>query len=253
MKQKTVIVLFSGGLDSTYLVWKNLKEGNTVIPVYFEIENNENKAILEKNRINLLYNEFYREFEKIKRPYFPLSVSVSSGMNNLSFKQVPIWLLGLLYFQHYDANEIHIGYTGNDDVLGIIQDINKIYKSYQIINFEKLIPIKFPLSKIHKNNFIKELPKKYFDLVVSCENPTIHNKKSKFITYTPCGECAACQRIINTDYFGQGLTKSYEKIKEKQIIEAYNSLMRKNSSITKELSITKEEKTKLPEKTLSKM
>jgi len=57
---KKVAVLFSGGLDSTYLVWKNLNEGNIVYPIYIEIENNITKTILEKNRIELLYKEFYK-------------------------------------------------------------------------------------------------------------------------------------------------------------------------------------------------
>ena len=51
---KKVGVLFSSGLDSTYLVWKNLKDGNTVVPIYIEIENNKRKTILEKNRIKLI-------------------------------------------------------------------------------------------------------------------------------------------------------------------------------------------------------
>ena len=52
---KKVAVFFSGGLDSTYLVWKNLSDGNTVLPVYVEIENNEVKTILEKNRMESVY------------------------------------------------------------------------------------------------------------------------------------------------------------------------------------------------------
>lgn len=41
---KKVGVLFSGGIDSTYLIWKNLKEGNYVIPFYVEIINNEKQT-----------------------------------------------------------------------------------------------------------------------------------------------------------------------------------------------------------------
>ena len=61
---KRVGVLFSGGLDSTYLVWKNLKEGNTVVPIYLEIANNEDKSKLEKNRIELLRKVFNKLHSK---------------------------------------------------------------------------------------------------------------------------------------------------------------------------------------------
>ena len=59
---KKVAVLFSGGLDSTYLVWKNLTDGNDVQPIYVEVENNQTKTILEKNRTDLLVQEFCKEF-----------------------------------------------------------------------------------------------------------------------------------------------------------------------------------------------
>ncbi len=130
---KKVAVLFSSGLDSTYLVWKNLKEGNIVTPIYIEIQNNEVKTIIEKNRIKLLYDEFSKEFNgssnyddhKIMPIQYLLSTSVHANEDSLHFKQVPIWIFALVFSQGLNVDEIQIGYVSNDDAIPYLSDIKK--------------------------------------------------------------------------------------------------------------------------------
>lgn len=210
---KKVAILFSGGLDSTYLVWKNLKEGNSVTPIYVEIENNETKTILEKNRIELLHKEFKKEFDsdaywegnsKLKYIKYLFSVGVDANENSLYFKQVPIWIVATLFMQSLDVDEIQIGYVSNDDAISFLDDIRKIYKSYQAI-CEPMKPLKFPLTKFKKEQMARELPENYLKLVISCENPQIiGNKDTELIEYLPCCRCEPCKRIINSDYYGLG-------------------------------------------------
>ena len=42
-KNKRIGIFFTGGLDSTYLVYKNLVEGNSVVLYYTILKNNVNK------------------------------------------------------------------------------------------------------------------------------------------------------------------------------------------------------------------
>ena len=51
---KKIAILFSGGLDSTYLMWKALKAGHDVYPIYIEVRNNEIKSLIEKQQCELL-------------------------------------------------------------------------------------------------------------------------------------------------------------------------------------------------------
>lgn len=199
MKKKHVVVLFSGGLDSTYLVWKNLIDGNTVTPFYIEIENNRNKSILEKNRIILLQKEFRKEFGyNIDDVQFGLKLHVNLN-DNLFLRQVPIWLLGALFSQ--SANEIQIGYVSNDDAIPYLDDIKKIYNEYSRIS-EKLVPLKFPITKMSKFEMMKQLPHQYAQLIVSCENPEIIGRKTDaFVKYKPCCDCVPCKNIISSNYY----------------------------------------------------
>jgi len=202
---KDVALLFSGGLDSTYLLYKNLKDGNRVTPIFVEIKNNGDKVALEKNRIELIYKVLKREFNHLLRPiHYSLVLNVEAREDSLYFKQMPIWMLALLYSQEC-GSEIQIGYTTNDDAIPYLDDIRKIYRSYEAIS-DKLIPITFPLLKIPKFQMFKELPYALQSLIVSCEEPRITNINVKdgedvIIEYEPCCECAACRHIIAGNYY----------------------------------------------------
>jgi len=219
LKNKRVGVLFSGGLDSTYLVWKNLSDGNTVVPIYIEIGNNKVKTVLEKNRISLLHKKFAKQFNTDK-PYsecplkdieFVLTVDVCAHEESLYFKQVPIWILGVLYCQGLEVDEIQIGYVGNDDAIAYLQDIQKIYKTYQLMS-EKLIPLTFPLFKERKHDMAKVLPDEYFELIFSCENARIiGSEDAELVKYEPCCECTPCRTIIASDYYYREFPEIYKK------------------------------------------
>ena len=200
---KKVAVLFSGGLDSTYLVWKNLTDGNEVQPIYIEIENNQTKSIIEKNRIKLLHGEFRKEFNNnIRDIQYALNVSVKASEDSLHFKQLPIWIFGIVFLQSIKVDEIQIGYVCNDDAIPYLDDIQNIYKSYQTV-CEPMKPLVFPLVKSKKWEMAHELPMKYRDLIFSCENAKIIGAKDAgYVKYEPCCECASCKNIIASGYYG---------------------------------------------------
>lgn len=210
---KKVGVLFSSGLDSTYLVWKNLMDGNTVQPLYIEIENNVIKSKIEKNRVELLYTEFHKEFGNLIYPIdYPTKVNVLSCGDKLYFHQIPIWIFSILFCQCLDIEEIQIGYVSNDDAISYLDDIQNIYKSYQSIS-ENQLPLVFPLTKKKKYMMANELPKQYFDLIFSCENANIiGSEDATIIQYEPCCECVPCRHIIADNYYEIGrFPENYEK------------------------------------------
>ncbi len=227
---KRVAILFSGGLDSTYLMWKNLKDGNTVIPVYVEIENNEVKTKLEKNRIELLWKEFAKEFHDENDNYYnsklqPIKYAVKVGVHanegSLYFKQIPIWIFSVVFLQGMDVDEVQIGYVSNDDAISYLDDIQNIYKSYQAIS-EPMKPLVFPITKMKKYMMAQELPEQYRKYVFSCEMARIIGKEdAEFIEYEPCCECVPCRTIIANEYYGiEGFSDIYRKAVQKQYIRA---------------------------------
>ena len=209
---KKIGVLFSSGLDSTYLVWNNLKKGNEVYPIYFEIKNNQDKPILEKNRVSVLHTKFFEEFKNlIHPPKYVISVDVMDINTRLHLVQAPIWILGLLFSQIENIDEIQIGYVMNDDAISYIDDIKKAYNSYKTLS-DNLIPISFPLRKTKKEEIVENLPEKYRELTITCEEPRIKgNPNAEILEYHACGYCVACKRQINTgiyNHFNEAFKKA---------------------------------------------
>ncbi len=74
---RRALVAWSGGLDSTYLVWRCLRAGIDVTAAYFEIANNENKVkreraaldrlepMLHADSLGLVLGELRRRGEKV--------------------------------------------------------------------------------------------------------------------------------------------------------------------------------------------
>ncbi len=218
-ESKEVGVLFSGGLDSTYLVYKNLKAGNHVQPYYIEVDNNDIKAIIEKQSVYLLYREFIKEFpDMIRVPKIIAKMTIFREYNNnLKFAQVPIWLLSIL-FMDSNLDEIHIGYIANDDSISYLQDIEASYNnlSWLFHNTIKIPKLLFPISKDTKYEALEKLPLQYTRLIFSCETPILHNFRTRvreeditwyansFLTknsihyYKICGGCVPCRKILNS-------------------------------------------------------
>lgn len=211
MDGKRVGVLFSGGLDSTYLVWKNLSEGNEVVPIYIEIQNNENKSNLEKNRVECLHKEFRTEFkDNIKSVVWGMSAHVTPD-TNIFLKQVPLWITGLLYNQNHGVDELQIGYVMGDDAISYLEDIQSVYKVFNKLNDCPLKKLVFPLKKNNKYDMGHDLPQQYKNFIVSCEAPDNEKEVDSdgILQYTPCGICVPCGKIMHSDNFGMGLSKKY--------------------------------------------
>lgn len=256
-KPKKIAMLFSGGLDSTFLMYKNLKEGHKVHPFYIEISNNVDKIKIEKQQFLRLYHEFKKEFDNnyrynIEDPYIITKIQIFQTYDSqLMFTQIPLWLFSILYMSH-NFDEIQIGYVANDDAISYIKEIEKTYYSMGWMVHGKLPKLTFPILKHKKITMYEALPEQYKKLVFSCEAPLIHdemtdlnsdeikfyeryslnkflNESKKYYTYDPCGECDTCRKILNTpDLINLYMEYQpvFKKLKTNQILNQHKILMR---------------------------
>ena len=198
-------VLFSSGLDSTYLVYKNLKEGNTVQPIYVDVLNRY-VTKLEKNRVDLLYKEFHKEFkDQIKQPINPFIIKniYLKDNKNIIHPQQPIWVFILLYLQEIGVDEFQIGLVNSDDIL--LQTYNiELYQSYQPFHNTKLKPLTFPIKDSSKIEIANKLPGKYLNYVISClfPNRILEDENREVMQYEACGKCNSCKEVIDSNFYG---------------------------------------------------
>ena len=188
---KPILLLFSGGLDSTYLLYKHLKEGNQVYAVYNQIRNNDLQYKAELVAIKNIEKYFQKELKETKSEIsYESNYELFNGNNSILFQQIPGHISTIINFIRKDIYEVQIGYTAHDDVIPYLDDIKKIYYSYQSLFDHKLPPLRFPLKKLKKWQSYKELPDELKNYICFCPNSKVkHNK------IIPCGNCEKCYQL----------------------------------------------------------
>lgn len=174
--KKVAQVLWSGGLDSTYMIYKLLQEHYHVDAYYVKIGNNPAKTkreLLAIRKLSKLFTEYDFEYTGILTEF---TINISKN-NELKYSQPPIWLFSAYYL----TGPVFIGYVMNDDSISYIDDYRKIVKN---LNKLRLTPlqIEFPLSKISKVEILLTLPKKFLNNITYCESEEKDN----------CAMCSSC-------------------------------------------------------------
>lgn len=184
-KGESVTLFWSGGVDSTYMLFWLLAHGYEVHTVYCEIENNSFKVKRENwargkirqwasdNHPGLLSSWIHCEK--------PLSVlSVSNGGWRPCLAQLPIWLLNTQFSQQFTLPETYIlSYVNGDDALHWIPAIQKVMEGYAMLSEDKPAELLFPLISLKKSWFYHALEPihgfltwcEYAKLSVNCSCP----------------------------------------------------------------------------------
>jgi len=189
-----ILIPFSSGLDSTTLVYKALEKKDKFKLCYINIKNNKAKTDIELKQREKIINLFREKYNCYIQDESGIEIGIQSN-NIVNLPQVPAWIMGLLYSIDSSITEVRMGYCMNDDAASFVEDIKKIWKSYQSISDSKLPKLTFPLLKKSKRHHVEELPNNIFQETFFCENPGVF----KVLTtnedaWEDCGNCGTCKR-----------------------------------------------------------
>lgn len=241
-RNKVVGVLFTSGVDSTYLVYKNLMEGNTVLPYYINLTNNANKCKKELEQIKKLISLFKDDYkEKIANIDLIADVQVNTNGRNdcYALVQPAIWLFGLSW-RHGEVDEFQMAYVANDCALSYLDDIKRVHNSYRGLMEKKVkfAPLKFPLIKYTKKEMMYALPDKYAEHVYSCENPDTSYVDPKNPTLESCGYCEPCKKYDKISHYDlRTKFKTIYSYKDRQ--KAYDDLIKSDDGPALTIDIPK--------------
>ena len=192
------LVLFSGGIDSTYLLYKNLHEGNDVYCLHNIIENNTVQTVKEsksiKNIIKWLEGRFpgqtidYRMNDD-RYGFMKFRINLVSGGTLI---QPFLWMASLpIFLQSYDLNfdEIQYGIIARDDALSYLDDLKAMFDASMMTPLLEKYKGKltFPLIKYLKANIIDLLPRELLKMTSSCEQDVAFSKY--------CNYCHSCRTL----------------------------------------------------------
>jgi 7-cyano-7-deazaguanine synthase in queuosine biosynthesis len=172
--------LWSGGLDSTYMIYKYLIEGHHVDAYYVQLDNNPTQSKRELNAIKKL-KPLLSKYDFTYKGILSKFNLTANKTDSVCMQQSPVFLLSAYYL----SGPVCIGYIMNDDSISYINDYQSIVTALNLIRFKPLT-LEFPLTKLKKEDIIKMLPDNIQRYTVWCEsdNPKIKS----------CGKCSSCKR-----------------------------------------------------------
>ena len=208
-KAKVVGIMFSGGLDSTTLLLRELNKGNIVIPILNKFNSSDDETNMFKYMMaQIALNKINEKISKIKnKKMFLVSPIICNHIQfgclghgfvftQQLFNSVAPACIGYERIRLID--EIMIGTVLGDQGVSYINDMRRIYNdamkfqiksdnstSYIAGRENKIAKLTFPLFKTEKSqikNEFTDLCKHVFDFtemelpVFSCENLNIENK-----------------------------------------------------------------------------
>lgn len=187
--EKLPLILFSGGLDSTYLLSETLKNGSCDI-LYIAAAQGENKIKAEQEACKKIIKwlEKNKPF-KIRNTYF-VDITSLPVITNYSFSQPSSWIFGALSVCNENIhNEVQIAYVLGDQISCHLINIHDAWNALSIFSKHQKINLIFPLCFTTKNKIMKEMEPKLYNLTWVCETPI---KLKRYNTLKPCSKCASC-------------------------------------------------------------
>lgn len=206
-----ILMLFSGGLDSTWLLYNRVKEGHVVDVFYAKGGQPQLKQECEKQRRELIKAWIEKHAPKDKPAQItevpPGQVEVQFGAVKYgAWKQAIGWIVTALeVVDHTKHDCVEIGYVMGDEICQHFHDMQDAWNS--LWKFSKAgdpVPLNFPLRITSKYDILKQLPGELYKLTWVCELPEYVEGGLQ-----PCGRCHACiTRAVEEHRFflKQGMT-----------------------------------------------
>lgn len=185
---KRVLIAWSGGLDSTYLIQQYLEKGYGVDVVSCNLQNTyPTQMKREQTAIKKMMKGYFRgkDVNLIGTSYIKFD---GYCFSTLGLTQPPIWLLNLVTYLRDGHTEVAIGYVMNDDALSFLDIITGIWNSYAGLVQSPLPPLVFPLMRYKKTRIWGELNPELRKYVTWCENPEKEDH---------CGQCPSCKKMLD--------------------------------------------------------
>lgn len=212
-KEKHVLLSFSGGLDSSYLLESLVKRGIKVSTFYAELPCNINKVAAEK-----FARREVIEFLQTKYSVYIKDTNVRVGalvnghdeagqLPNHVFNQPLHWLYALAFVVDGRTHtEVNMAYVASDQFTFYFERLCKVWETLQPIIKHEPVKLMAPIWYKYKEEIINEISPEILDMIWFCEIPKVEYEdtvESISIThpikgYTPCGDCPACKRHAMT-------------------------------------------------------
>lgn len=179
-----ILVMFSGGLDSTGMLWKLINNKQKIHVHHMNLFNVENRAIAESHAVKKIIKYFkqhaefgYSESEHHYPRYDNKFIWDSDIVAFISGSMC----LSMPYLKHVALGMTKTDISGNNSLRERIVRATKILEA-----FTPATKI-YPVAEMSKAEIYKMLPAELRDLTWSCRTPIYQNSQA-----IPCNKCPTC-------------------------------------------------------------
>lgn len=194
---KGPLILFSSGLDSTYLVYEALKTSNVhLLYVIGNLRNTKVKEELEaREKIKQHFEENpHSQYRIVSDTILRFEVGDAELMlNGVRLTQPATWMYPSLYFYKSGMHtSVQIAYVKDDIIIPHLNDLQVAWDSLTKVVKTAQIPLEFPHKDVDKNDSYKALPDPLKDLIWVCDDPWVDGNRNTI----ECKRCGPCIRRV---------------------------------------------------------
>lgn len=203
--RKLVMIAFSGGFDSTFLVNEALRKGCDVVLVYSKdfILNYPGKTLAQNQAVADIVACLKQHYPNQKIDLYTVSNTVmvkgphdetnleTYGARDSRYQQIISWMFLLSAMVTRDIDEVQIGIHSEDPLLLYYTDIMLAWKHMLTLRKTVEIPLTLPLKTLRKSDIISYMNVELMNLAWFCEKPLVVDDGVKC-----CGNCIPCQTFI---------------------------------------------------------
>ena len=188
LEEKNIIVVWSGGLDSTALLYGLAHRFPNKTITALSIYSNAGSRNSDKISREKLKERFDKEGLNIK--YVTVDFNVYTAGMNGGLGQPVLWLTALASGVIGDNNALCFGYISSDCIWHYIEDFKGAFKNLNNITGNMDNELYFPLEWCSKYSIIEYMKQhNLFDLCNYCEDADIYNNGET------CGKCKDCKEV----------------------------------------------------------
>lgn len=186
MESPKVLIMFSGGLDSTGVLWKYINESEELHVHHLYLVNKENRALAENKAVR----EIVEYTLKIRTFGFSESYHEYPCYNNNFIWDSDIFsfMAGSICLSMKTLRQVAIGTTASDISPNLSERIKRANKIFDAFGTEAQKV--YPLCNMKKKQVYEMLPEDLRNLTWSCRTPIYENEDMK-----KCGRCKTCRQL----------------------------------------------------------
>jgi 7-cyano-7-deazaguanine synthase in queuosine biosynthesis len=209
------LILFSGGLDSTYLLHDRLLRGDveTLYVAASQCPKKIKRELAARKKI-IDYLNKHCEYSIRRDNVVHLDIDTQNGpVMDCSWAQPFMWLTGALKISDGDFRHscLEVGYVSGDSILSRLHNITQAWEHLQAFTKHHPIPIQFPLQTRLKHDMLRTLHVPLWEHIWVCEMPVKPKGRGKR-NYVACGECPACDtQAASLFLFERKFKKTYQQ------------------------------------------